>query len=385
MTLLDLIRPGAQPERRRSVNRLRLQNVSGITAHPPLYEQEHFLHLLYLEQRRSERSTRPLCLILLSAINVHDNVIRTHIFRQLFQALRTRVRETDIIGWYQQNTTLAVIFPDVTAAKAVIADLRSKVNYAVSTALPPELAGCVNITVHIFPRHHDVNAGMGDLTLYPDVPFQSNFRKSEHLLKRGMDVIASFILLCLLAPLFALIALVIKLNSKGPVFFRQVRVGHQGKPFRFWKFRSMYVDSDATIHKEFVTKFISHGQAATHNKLVYKITNDPRVTPTGRFLRKTSLDELPQLWNVLRGDMSLVGPRPALPYELECYAPWHRRRLLEVKPGITGLWQVTGRSRTSFNDMVRLDLRYVQQWSIWLDLKILLQTPKAVLTGEGAY
>jgi lipopolysaccharide/colanic/teichoic acid biosynthesis glycosyltransferase len=183
----------------------------------------------------------------------------------------------------------------------------------------------------------------------------------------------------------ALIALVIKLNSKGPVIFRQVRVGHQGRLFSFWKFRSMYVGNDATIHKEYVTNFISNDQPANEGEAVYKIVDDPRVTPVGRFLRKTSLDELPQLWNVLRGDMSLVGPRPPVPYEFDCYALWHRRRVLEVKPGITGLWQVMGRSRISFNEMVRLDIRYVQQWSLWLDFKILLQTPRAVLMGGGAY
>ena len=183
----------------------------------------------------------------------------------------------------------------------------------------------------------------------------------------------------------ALIALVIKLSSKGPVIFRQARVGRYGKLFSFWKFRTMHVDSDTAIHKEYVTNFISREQPAAETGTVYKITNDPRITSVGRFLRKTSLDEFPQLWNVLCGEMSLVGPRPPLPYELDCYALWHRRRVLEVKPGITGLWQVTGRSRTNFNDMVRLDLRYVQQWSIWLDIKILLQTPKAVVNGEGAY
>ncbi|MGC2230023.1 MAG: sugar transferase, partial [Candidatus Acidiferrum sp.] len=118
---------------------------------------------------------------------------------------------------------------------------------------------------------------------------------------------------------------------------------------------------------------------------VFKITNDPRVTPIGRFLRKTSLDELPQFWNVLRGEMSLVGPRPPVPYEFKIYNIWHRRRVLEVKPGVTGLWQVSGRSRMSFDDMVRLDLRYTQSWSLWLDVKILMATPRAVLTGEGAY
>jgi len=193
------------------------------------------------------------------------------------------------------------------------------------------------------------------------------------------------VLLCLLGPLLALVAAAIKVNSKGPVIFRQVRVGQHGQPFNFLKFRSMYVGSDAAIHREYVTTFISGGAPPIGTDGVYKITNDPRVTAVGRWLRKSSLDELPQLWNVLRGDMSLVGPRPPIPYECECYALWHRRRVLEVKPGITGLWQVTGRSRLNFDDMVRLDLKYSKQWSIWLDIKILLQTPKAVLMGEGAY
>jgi lipopolysaccharide/colanic/teichoic acid biosynthesis glycosyltransferase len=147
----------------------------------------------------------------------------------------------------------------------------------------------------------------------------------------------------------------------------------------------MYVTNDATIHREYVTRFISRGALPGEVNGVYKITNDPRVTAVGRFLRKASLDELPQLWNVLCGDMSLVGPRPAIPYECDCYALWHRRRIMVAKPGITGLWQVMGRSRLKFNDMVRLDLKYAKHWSLWLDIKILLQTPKAVLMGEGAY
>jgi lipopolysaccharide/colanic/teichoic acid biosynthesis glycosyltransferase len=150
----------------------------------------------------------------------------------------------------------------------------------------------------------------------------------------------------------------------------------------------MRVGNDSTIHKEYVSRFIagkitgSNGDKASG---VFKITNDPRITPLGRLLRKTSLDELPQLFNVLSGEMSLIGPRPPVPYEFECYGIWHRRRVLEIKPGITGLWQVNGRSRTSFDDMVRLDLQYARDWSLWLDVKILLRTPAAVLSGDGAY
>ena len=143
----------------------------------------------------------------------------------------------------------------------------------------------------------------------------------------------------------------------------------------------MNMNNDPTIHQQFVKNLIEN--QVTHP--TYKIQNDPRMTPIGRFLRKTSLDELPQFMNVLRGDMSLVGPRPPIPYEVENYRDWHRRRVIEVKPGITGLWQVEGRSRTTFDEMVRLDLRYIQHQSVWLDMKILAKTPLAVISGQGAY
>jgi lipopolysaccharide/colanic/teichoic acid biosynthesis glycosyltransferase len=175
------------------------------------------------------------------------------------------------------------------------------------------------------------------------------------------------------------------------VFFRQQRVGQHGKAFTFLKFRSMYAGNDPNVHREYVTQLIA-GQAQRHpansngnGAGVYKLTSDSRITSVGAFLRRTSLDELPQLLNVLRGEMSLVGPRPAIPYEVAAYQTWHRRRVLEVKPGITGLWQVNGRSRIKFDEMVRLDLRYAKTWSPWLDVKILLRTPRAVLVGEGAY
>ena len=183
------------------------------------------------------------------------------------------------------------------------------------------------------------------------------------------------------------------MSSKGPVFFRQRRVGQYGKPFTFLKFRSMYVDNDPGVHQEYVTQLIAghaernptNGNGNGDGPGIYKLTNDSRVTRVGAFLRRTSLDELPQVLNVLRGEMSLVGPRPALPYEVAAYQTWHRRRVLEVKPGITGLWQVSGRCRVKFDEAVRLDIRYAKNWSPWLDIKILLRTPRAVWSGEGAY
>jgi len=173
------------------------------------------------------------------------------------------------------------------------------------------------------------------------------------------------------------------------VFFRQPRIGQYGNSFVFLKFRSMYVDNDAAVHKEYVQQLIA-GKADKNpsngnGQGVYKLTNDSRITRVGAFLRKTSLDELPQFYNVLKGEMSLVGPRPPVPYEVEAYDIWHRRRLLEAKPGITGLWQVSGRSSVKFDDMVRLDLHYARNWSPWMDIKILLRTPGAVVLGEGAH
>jgi lipopolysaccharide/colanic/teichoic acid biosynthesis glycosyltransferase len=188
---------------------------------------------------------------------------------------------------------------------------------------------------------------------------------------------------------FAILAVLIKLTSKGPVFFRQQRLGQFQVPFVFLKFRSMHVATGAEIHREYVKSFIA-GRAEPNasngrHRRVYKLTNDPRVTWIGKFMRRTSLDEIPQFWNVLMGHMSLVGPRPPIGYEIEAYDVWHRRRLLEAKPGITGLWQVHGRSRTTFDDMVRLDLRYSRMCSPISDLKILLQTPRAVFSGDGAF
>jgi len=204
-----------------------------------------------------------------------------------------------------------------------------------------------------------------------------------------MDMAGSTAGLLLAAPLFLAVAVAIKATSAGPVFFRQRRIGQYGTSFVFLKFRSMYENNDSSTHKEYVRQLIA-GTAEKHasdgdGDGVYKLTRDSRITRVGAFLRRTSLDELPQLINVLRGEMSLVGPRPPVPYEVEAYDIWHRRRLLEAKPGITGLWQVSGRSRVKFDDMVRLDLQYARTWSPWVDVKILLRTPAAVLFGEGAH
>ncbi|HEU20502.1 MAG TPA: sugar transferase [Deltaproteobacteria bacterium] len=226
---------------------------------------------------------------------------------------------------------------------------------------------------------------------YPDLLEKAVHKVFAHYVKRTIDVLGSITGLIIFSPLFLIMPILIKLTSPGPVFYRQERMGLFGKTFTFLKFRSMYVDNDDSIHRHYVKQLIEHedgtnGDDTTSTKdEVFKIKDDPRVTWIGRFLRKTSLDELPQFINVLRGDMSLVGPRPPIPYEYDEYKLWHMRRVIEVKPGITGLWQVEGRSSTSFDEMVRLDLKYIREWSLWLDIKILVKTPWVVLTGKGAY
>jgi lipopolysaccharide/colanic/teichoic acid biosynthesis glycosyltransferase len=195
--------------------------------------------------------------------------------------------------------------------------------------------------------------------------------------KRAMDVMIAGLSLLFLSPLFALLALLIKIDSRGPVFYKSKRLGRNGRPFTFYKFRSMYVGAHEDRHK------VEHLNEKTDGP-VFKISSDPRTTRIGRFIRQTSLDELPQLANVLTGQMTLVGPRPPLPEEVAQYQSWHRRRL-EVKPGITCLWQISGRSRLGFNEWMRLDLEYIKRQSFATDVKILLRTLPAVVSREGAY
>jgi lipopolysaccharide/colanic/teichoic acid biosynthesis glycosyltransferase len=210
--------------------------------------------------------------------------------------------------------------------------------------------------------------------------------KIYHAGKRAIDITLSLVALVLLSPVCALVAALIKLDSDGPVFFRQTRLGLGGKPFTFYKFRTMQHNCDNNVHQNYVQALIRNevgDDASSTPGGGYKLAQDRRITRVGAILRKTSLDEIPQLFNVLKGEMSLVGPRPPLPYEVEVYQDWHKKRL-DVIPGITGLWQVQGRSRVSFDEMVRMDLDYAAQSSLWLDLKIIVLTIPAVLTGSGA-
>jgi lipopolysaccharide/colanic/teichoic acid biosynthesis glycosyltransferase len=218
--------------------------------------------------------------------------------------------------------------------------------------------------------------------------------------KRMIDFVFAFILLILFSPLLLLIAIAIFIYSPGPILFKQERVGarrhvHNGRSywkrvnFQCYKFRTMKIDADPSIHQAYVKALIENDEtqmtalqgAPTQPR---KLVNDSRIIRPGKLLRKLSLDELPQFWNVLRGDMSLIGPRPAIPYEVEMYKPWHLRRL-EAQPGITGLQQVTARCTTDFDQQVRLDIKYIENQSIWLDMKIIIKTPLAIISATGAY
>ena len=210
---------------------------------------------------------------------------------------------------------------------------------------------------------------------------EPRLRALDHAAKRVFDLAVSTVGLVVISPLMALIAILIKIDSPGPVLFCQTRIGKNGRQFTFYKFRSMVHNADDRVHREYTRRLI-RGEAETYNGLL-KMVDDDRITRFGSFLRRNSLDELPQLLNVIKGEMSLVGPRPTTPYQVAEYQEWHKRRL-ETVPGMTGIWQVWGRSRVTFDEMARMDIEYIEHQSFWLDLKILLLTPRAVVLGKGA-
>jgi exopolysaccharide biosynthesis polyprenyl glycosylphosphotransferase len=342
-----------------------------------------FRNVLIREKKRAERARQQLLLV---SVSIPDDADRDQTWPIVVESLAAATRETDITGWLESGRTMSVILSGVAESPASLA---AAVRRRVQDELTMHMRGRtvtdlgVDVSVHPAQKSAEHQAAFSPM---PAIDTDTNERRSYRAAKRALDVLCSLALLAILAPVFLVVAALVKLTSRGPVFFRQSRIGYQAKPFSMLKFRTMRVDADQALHQEFVTNFIKSGgrQAQPDGQAVFKIAKDPRVTSIGRILRKTSIDELPQFWNVVRGDMSLVGPRPPLHYEVEQYEPWHRRRLFEAKPGITGLWQVTGRSRTTFDDMVRLDLKYVKTCSISTDVKILLATPGAVISGKGA-
>jgi lipopolysaccharide/colanic/teichoic acid biosynthesis glycosyltransferase len=363
---------------------------------------DSFQRTLSLERKRTERSRKPFLLMLLEFGDVLPSE-GNRALGQIISALSASSRATDVVGWYRNHSVVGVLFTEIIIddQSSIVSTMMVRVSETLSKTLSLDQFNQVRISFHVYPESWD--GSMFDRPsnpmLYPDFSDQDDRRKYRFAVKRLIDIVGSGVGLILSAPIFLVIAALIKLTSAGPVFFRQQRIGQHGTAFTFLKFRTMFTNNDHSLHKEFVKKLIAgdalpsssngngngNGSGNGNGHGVYKITADPRITRIGSFLRRSSIDELPQLINVLKGEMSLVGPRPPVAYEVEAYDIWHRGRLLEAKPGITGLWQVNGRSRVKFDEMVRLDIRYARTWSLWLDIKILLRTPHAVLIGEGAY
>lgn len=351
------------------------------------YTEDYFRQMLAMERKRTERSRKPILLVILDIEKLMADFPSKTIVSGISSLLKESVREIDIKGWYEYNRSIGIIYTETSnfGKEAILNKIQNKLN----TAFEKRDVDKIEVTFALFPFETNIAAhdsSLGAYARFYPSPFNSGAERRQSVIaKRTIDIIGSISLIFLFSPLFIVIAALIKLTSKGPVFFRQERIGLRGEPFKFIKFRSMYVNNDASIHQEFVKKLISgeSGGIGTQKDKIYKIKHDPRVTLIGSFLRKTSLDEIPQFFNVLLGNMSLVGPRPPIPYEIENYNIWHLRRVLEIKPGITGYWQVAGRSTTTFDTMVRMDLQYIRRWTVWWDIKLILQTPLAVF--KGAY
>jgi len=341
--------------------------------------EELFHDALSREIKRADRFEEAFVILL---ITFDRRRLTPAAIAELAESMSQSQPAADVMGWFEQGAVLGLIRPvparDAGAAATALANsFRREL-----ARLPADQAGGCSIRCETYSSRSDA---IPPVIINPGNQRNRPRQKVTLAAKRALDIAGSTAFLVAFTPVFLCVAAAVKLTSKGPVFFRQKRVGEAGQPFTMFKFRTMQVNADHRIHQEYVEKFIQSNQAAAPGTgTVFKLVNDPRVTSVGDFLRRSSLDELPQFWNVLRGDMSLVGPRPPLPYEVARYKRWHRRRVLEAKPGITGLWQVTGRSRTTFDEMVRLDLRYAKNPSVWTDLNILLATPKAVITGKGA-
>jgi len=360
--------------------------------HREVLAEDLFRKILCWERKRAERSRKSFLLMLIDTGTVLRANRKQRVLTRILSALSCSTRETDIVGWYRGSAILGVIFTEVREAErnALQSLVLAKLSEALRSSLGAEDVDQIRISFHFFPEDWDKpnTSRLSDEKLYPDLFERNEARKYRHVVKRVMDIVGSVVALILFCPLFALIALTIKLTSKGPVLFKQTRIGQYGTIFTFLKFRSMMPANDPGIHRDYVRRFIAGDVDSSCSgrcqNVVYKIQEDPRITRVGKFLRKTSLDELPQFINVLKGDMSLVGPRPAFPHELEGYWCWHKRKL-SVRPGITCLWQVRGRNKiANFDDWVTMDLEYIDNWSLWLDFKILARTAWVVVAGTGS-
>jgi lipopolysaccharide/colanic/teichoic acid biosynthesis glycosyltransferase len=338
-----------------------------------------FLRDVQRECRRADRSRSPLSVVVFRP-DEHsiDDLTRVE---GLIGILRRTKRETDLLGDLGDHV-IAMMLPDTNrdGLQRFVARVGGDVEDLGYVLVPGTYPDDV---------FHDLlhRGGEAEASQPLFIDERRDPDRWDLVVKRSIDVAVAGVALVMLAPLMLVVAVAIAMTSPGPVIFKQMRLGKGGRPFVFYKFRSMIANADDRIHREYVSGLIATAPEGdtpdeaprTWSKLPY----DPRITPVGRFIRKTSIDELPQLYNVLVGDLSLIGPRPALPYEAEKYQSWHLRRILGVKPGVSGLWQVAAGYNATFDDMVRLDLRYMREWSLLLDLKILVKTVQVVLRRSG--
>ena len=377
-------------------------------------DEKTFAEMLHYERERAERNGGYFSFI---AINfTFLNGTNKGIINDVTERIKLSLRIVDRIGIIKNNR-ICLLLPETTEQGAynVIQKIKSIINentynsassYNITFCSYPDEQTCgISINkpdtkkttdgcrpVLVKMEFHEIEGISEAITIDPNIVFaiENLFYglSWDRYCKRLIDLFGALCGIILLSPVIILISIIIKVTSRGPVLFRQTRLGYQGKPFTFLKFRSMYTDCKDELHKEYLRKFIAGSlveiNMGSQNSPYYKMKHDPRVTPFGKFLRKTSLDEVPQFFNVLLGQMSLVGPRPPIPYEVADYKNWHCKRILDVQPGITGLWQTRGRSKTTFDEMVRMDLYYMKNWNLWLDMKIIFNTFKAVFSGYGA-
>lgn len=347
--------------------------------------QQSFAKCIERERARVDRNEHPFSLITYevdrSEINLPHN-------RKLLKLLPQRMRITDAAGWIDTQHVGVLLYST---------NEQNARNFArqVEEIIRAEDLSSPHYHIYTYPssnegppsggrrkgRPDQVDDRLASQEKYPlsgcDIILTANYKMPKW--KRLMDIVGAAIGLVILSPLFLLIGAFIKIVSPGPVFFEQERIGLGGRPFSFWKFRTMKVDVDTTAHQQLLHDLIRDGGRDDSGKPMTKLDHDPQIIPCGKILRKSCIDELPQLFNVLLGDMSLIGPRPPIPYEVDVYDCWHTARL-GVIPGMTGLWQVSGKNRLTFKEMVRLDIRYNRKSSLWLDLKILFLTPKAIVS-----
>ncbi len=356
-----------------------------------IHSLESFRSLLERERARAERTSQEFSLVVFDAGRQNGTALAC--LKDLAGALALRVRASDEVGWFSEKS-IGVALPATSAEGAwkFADDVSNR---------PDSIIRLLDRTVYTYPSKW-INAGSGSeegrrprgsapgSAAETSVMIHDGGRtigSLEDVLsrpiptwKRALDIVGSVAALILVSPLFLAVAAFIKIVSPGPVFYTQTRVGYFGKPFRFWKFRTMHVNNDASGHQHYLSSLI-HGDAPM---IKLDADRDPRIIRCGRILRQSCVDELPQLFNVLLGTMSLVGPRPCLPYEADEYLAWHARRFDSV-PGMTGLWQVSGKNKLTFKQMIRCDIQYARTMSLGLDLMILLKTAPAIAKMVGEH